>query len=346
MFKDLKQIVNLITINNDIKARISLLSGDTITVPDISEEFDKFSIQGNLIIDSLTPKRIKSITIQFNGNLHNTKDGSFENQKSSIIDNQLRLVSEPVDVSVGCSVFGFELALPNTLPSSINSKTLKLKYTLTAHIEFIDYSKLTKKHALTLNNNNLLPNRQLRELSYINNGKFPNLVDWEVEFPTRLYSPGDAINFRISLNFYLGVIINFIQVELVQIIKLHPRNLQRSLYGENLIYNTQTIAHTNLNAPKDSSVDKFGFNLPIPVKSMLAQTMKTEWFEVEHKILIRLGIQNYCNSAKVCNLWVPVGIAGKSNERAVKFELPKYSNLSNNSRFLWGRRELPPIYSN
>lgn len=345
MFKDLKQIVSSITNNNDTKARLSVLSGDVITVPEISEEFDKFPIQGNLIVDSLTSKRVKSIDIQFNGNLHNSKDGRFENQKSSIINNQLKLLSEPVDIPIGCSVFEFELALPRTLPSSINSKALKLKYTLTAQIIFIDNYKLTKKIVLTLNNNNLLPNRQLRESSYINSGKISNLIDWMIKFPVRLYSPGDSIYFKIFLNFYLGVIINFIQVELVQIIKMPPNNSQRSIHGEDLIYNTRTIAQTTLIAPKDSSINTFDFNLPIPVKSTM-QTMETEWFEIEHKILIKLAFQNFCSSTKACNLWVPVGITENSIDKTVMLELPKYSNYSSSSKASWGRRELPPIYSN
>jgi hypothetical protein len=351
MFKDLKQLVSSLT-HNDIRASIELLSDD-IVVPEKSEEFEQFSVQGNLIIDSLITKRVKGISIHFNGNLDNLKDSNFEHQKSSIIHNQLELLSEPIDISVGCSVFGFELALPRTLPSSVNSRIFKLKYAITAFIIFEDNTKLAKKLSVNVYNNYLLPHREIRQFYYENSGMIKDLIEWEVVFSSRLFNVGDNASFIFNLKPKKDVVISTVAAKIIQTSLIYPNSSNPdNLAEEESKPTTQSISQDSYYIANKYSDSILNFNLPIsnkhPVngKSALVPTMETQYFEIVHRVQIQLDYTSIKdNSMKVCNLLIPIGITNDSKKFELNELLPNYENFDVNSTVL-PARELPPIYSN
>ncbi|KXN74314.1 hypothetical protein CONCODRAFT_2699 [Conidiobolus coronatus NRRL 28638] len=350
MFKDLKQFVTSLT-HSDIKASIELLSDD-IVVPEKSEEFEQFSVQGNLIIDSLITKHIKNISIHFNGNLDNLQESSFEHQKSSIIHNQLELLSEPIDISVGCSVFGFEFALPRTLPSSVNSRVFKLKYDITAFIIFEDDTKLTKKLSVNVYNNYLLPHRGIRECYYENSGMIKDLIEWELIFATRLFNVGDYVNFIFNIKPKKGVIISAVAAKIIQNSLIYPSSSNSDNSAEEGSKpTTQAISQDSYYITNKQSDSILNFNLPIsskhPIngKPALVPTMETQYFEIGHRIQIQLDYTSLKdNSMKVCNLLIPIGITNNSKNFELNELLPNYENFDVNSTVL-PARELPPIYS-
>ncbi|KXN74317.1 hypothetical protein CONCODRAFT_76943 [Conidiobolus coronatus NRRL 28638] len=352
MFKDLKQMVSSLS-QNDVKVNIELLSSD-IVVPRMSEEFEQFSVQGNLTINSSITKRVKNISIQFNGNLDNHKDGVFEHQKSAIFHNQLELISGPIEISVGSSVFGFELALPRTLPSSVNSKVFKLKYTLTAHIIFKDNSKITRELFVKVYNAHLSPHREIHQYHYENSGTVLDLLDWEIQFPSRLFNLGDNASFIFNLKPKKGVIASIVTAKLLQKTLIYPNSTDLSSNTENEEIRSinQVISQDSFyiaNKYLDSSIE---FNLPIsgkaPIngKSLAIPTMDTQYFAISHRIHIQLDyteLKTY--DTKICNLVIPIGIASDLGKLGGNELLPNYDSFALNSTCL-PARELPPVYSN
>jgi hypothetical protein len=350
MFKDLKQIVSSLT-QNDVKVSIELLSND-IVVPRLSEEFEQFSVQGNLTINSSITKRVKNISVQFNGNLDKLKDGIFEHQKSAIFHNQLELISGPIDVSAGSSVFGFELALPRTLPSSVNSKVFKLKYTLTAHIILKDNSKITRELPVKVYNAHLSPHREIHQYYYENSGTVLDLLEWEIQFPSRLFNLGDNANFKFNLKPKKGVIASIVTAKLLQKTLIYPNSsdLNNNTEDEDIRPINQVISQDSFyiaNKYLDSTIE---FNLlisgkaPINGKSPAMPTMDTQYFSVSHRVHIQLDfteLKNY--NTRICNLVIPIGIACDLGKFGSIELLPNYDDFASNSTCL-PARELPPIY--
>ncbi|KXN74319.1 hypothetical protein CONCODRAFT_2704 [Conidiobolus coronatus NRRL 28638] len=337
MLKEFKNLVISIT-QWDIKADIELLSG-VITVPELTEEYSQFSVQGNLMLESLMAKSIKKISIQLNGTLDSCMDSKLENQKLSIIDNQLELITEPIDIPIGCSVFGFELLLPRSLPTSVSSKDFKLKYTLKALVIFEDDTKFTKKITPKVYNNYLLPHREKRQSSYENSGTIMDLIDWEIKFPTRLFSLGESVNFEFSLKPKDGVAVGIVIGKLFQLALVYKNSSDKDNNEEEDLEPTkQLISQDMVYIARKTSHNTIGLNLPTSIRSPITlkpstvQTMKTQYFEVAHKIQIQVEyVILGSDSAYICNIPIPVGIT--SNESALdELEfLPSYDNSTLNS---------------
>jgi hypothetical protein len=337
MLKEFKNLVISIA-QGDVKADLELLTG-VITVPELTEEYSQFSIQGNLTLDSLIVKSIKKISIQFNGTLDSCVDNMLENQKLKIIDNQLELITEPIDIPIGCSVFGFELLLPRSLPTSVNSKDFKLKYTLKAVIVYEDGTKLTKKISPKVYNNYILPHREKRQVCYENSGTILELIDWEVKFTSRLFNQGENINFIFTLKPREGVVTGMVIGKLFQYVLVYKNSndksndeddesgLVKQLISQDIVYIARKTSQNTIEFTLPTSIKS-----PINLKPSAVPTMKTEYFEVAHKVHIQIEyVIMGSGSAYICNIPIPVGIP--NNERTFDEEefLPSYDNSTLNS---------------
>jgi hypothetical protein len=345
MFKDLKNLVKSL-IRQDIKLNIELLSDD-ILVPERTEEYNSFSIQGNLIIDSPISKRVNNIAILFSGNLVNFKDGSLYLQKSSIIHNQLEILSQPTEILEGISIFEFELALPRSLPSSTNSVLFELKYSLTALIEFENKIKLAKRVFVKVYNNYLLPLREIHQSCYENHGAAKDLVYWRIKFRSRIFNVEEFAKFKLKLEPRNATLISFINAKLLQE-SLIFSNASDLTEGEGLKPITQFISQCSINLVYKHSENTFEIELPITnsviEKSILIPTMETQYFEISHRILIEV---NYIPPGEVSNkafsLNIPIAVFSNFKTHT-SLDLPIYDNIGKNSIF-FPIKELPPIYS-
>ncbi|KXN74318.1 hypothetical protein CONCODRAFT_170554 [Conidiobolus coronatus NRRL 28638] len=292
---------------------------------------------------------VDSITILFSGSLDNFKNDNFDLQKSSIVHNQLELISEPIIISADTSAFGFELVLPRTLPSSVNSKLFKLNYILTAHILFNDSSKLTRELPVRVYNTHLSPHHETHQFHYKNSGTVLDLLDWEIQFPSRLFNLGDNANFKFNLKSKKGVIASIVTVKLLQktLTYQNSSGVNRNSEDDELRSINQVISQDSFYTENKRSERTLNISLPISEKSSTIPTIDTQDFAVSHRIHIQIQfdyteLKTY--NTKITNLAIPIGIASDLSKFKGSELLPNYNNLTSNSKYL-AANELLPIYS-
>jgi hypothetical protein len=345
MFKDLKKLVKLMT-HQGIKLNIELLSGD-ILVPEWMQGHSYFCIQGRLIIDAAISKRVNSMSVKFSGSLDSFKNSNFDIQKSSTFHNQLELLSQPVKISEGTSVFGFEFALPRSLPSSTNSILFRLRYSLTATIEFEDNTRLIKSKFVKVCNNYLLPFKEVLQSYYEDYGTIRGLVNWRIEFESRIFNIEEFAKLKLKLEPQNGTSIGFINAKLLQESLIFSNVDDLTNRGEPKSV-TQLISQRSFNLASKYSENIFKVELPIKnstiKKSLLVPSMNTELFKNTHMILIEV---NYTPSEKISKkkFRLNIQVAICSNFKALNsLDLPSYDDTGTSSNF-FSIREQPPNYS-
>ncbi|KXN74316.1 hypothetical protein CONCODRAFT_67640 [Conidiobolus coronatus NRRL 28638] len=345
MFKKLKKLVNLLT-EQDIKLGLELLSGDII-VPRISEEFKLFSIQGSLILDSAVLKCINSISIHFNCILDNFDERNLDKQRLYITHSQLELLNKPIEICAGTSAFGFELALPRSLPSSVNSSLFNLKYILTAFVEFKDNIKLTKNLSIKVFNGYLLPNSDLWSNYYEDSGSIYEFIDWKIDFLSRIFNIDEFINFKFRLEPLIGTSISVLTATLVQELLIFP-NTTDLVNDTRLKPKSEFVSQWLYNITNQYACNNLEIHLPITSKSpntnpIILPTMKTEHFEITHKIQIQVDCipySEFLNRSFIID--IPIAITSSSKDFG-DIDLPNYGIDKNSSCIPF--KELPPIYS-
>lgn len=346
--KSLKNLKNLIYIpaDQDIKLRLNLLTEDII-VPRATEGFKLFSIHGNLVLDLATSRHINNISIDFSCGVDNLYDGNLDKQKSYITYSQLELLNKQIEIHAGTLVFGFELVLPRSLPSSVSTPLFNSKYTLTAFVEFDDNIKLTKKLPIKVSNDYLLPNSELWSDSYEDSGSIYEFINWKADFVSRIFNIEQFINFKFSMEPLLGTSISVLTVTLVQELIIFP-NTSDLVNDTVLKPKCEFLSQWIYNISNQYSCNNLEIHLPITSKSsntkpIILPSMKTEYFEVVHKVQIQIDCIP-CNEFlnRSFTIDIPIAIASSSkNSRSI--DLPIYSTDKNSGSIQF--RELPPVYS-
>jgi hypothetical protein len=344
--KDLLSLLNCLSSNNGLRVDLQLLT-DGIFVPQLTEEFDTFSVQGNLLIhNSSRPKSINKVVLKFKGCIDRLRSSENTPQKSVIIENEMELVSSRFSIAKGDTALSFEMALPRTLPPSVNSEFFKLNYSMHAMIETED-SEIPFSFPTNVYNHHLIPHLDLRLISYSDSGSIDDIMEYAVEFPKRFFSKDELIPLKVLVQPERTVQLNYITAKLIQKVSL-------------MDYSTQTPIDRNphvISLSKDTQyftekrpIHDFQFYLPVSNKSekLLLPTLYSNHFETIHQIQI---IVNYTVQGKALvqylNIKIPVAVTTQLRNSLV--ELPDYMDISEGAEGVEGCLlsvgELPPIYS-
>ncbi|KXN74315.1 hypothetical protein CONCODRAFT_83029 [Conidiobolus coronatus NRRL 28638] len=339
--KDIRQIIPIIK-NFYLGMDIGLLT-DGIHIPQLTPEFDTFSIQGNLTVNSQSARQIKGITVQFLGTIDRLKTTLSNNQKSVVIENQMQLLQEPTKITPGNSTFAFELALPRSLPPSMKSELFKLKYTITAIVECDDH-RFSHKVPVQVFNPHLAPHQEMRQNFYEHSGSAGNLIDYNIQFSKRFFAIDEMVNFRVNVLPQQNVTMNYITARLLQKVVIYSDSNRLTqaelpqmtiLSKDSYMFYDQQPSHT------------MNFHLPISerrLKKFLLPTVDSTYFEIRHTIQILINYQVWNSStSKVCLLQIPVGVSTESNTSILE-SLPNYEEFRNSTYI--PNSELPPIYTN
>jgi hypothetical protein len=346
MMKDLLSLVSCFSSNSGLRADLQILT-DGIFVPQLTEVFDTFSVQGNLLIHNFgCPKTISKVTLKFKGCIDRLKSTESILQKSVIIENEMELVSSITSIAKGDTALSFEMALPRTLPPSVDSEFFKLSYSMYAMIETED-AKIPFSFPITVYNHHLVPYLDLRLINYSDPGSIDDVMEYTVEFPKRFFSKDELIPVKVLIQPEHTVKLNYITAKLIQKVALMDHSTQtpidRNPHVISLSKDTQRFT-------EKKPIHNIQFYLPVSTKSekLLLPTLDSNHFEVTHQMQITV---NYTvqGSYLVLYLNIKIPIAVSTQLRNSLVELPDYRDISEKAEgvedCLLNVGELPPIYS-
>ncbi|KXN74328.1 hypothetical protein CONCODRAFT_83034 [Conidiobolus coronatus NRRL 28638] len=342
--KDLIQILSNFTIH-PLKLNLELLT-DGIHIPQATEEFDTFSLQGTLKLNSNATRLIRGITIQFRGFIDRLKVSNCQNEKASIIENQLSLLKNPAQIPQGDSAFAFELALPRSLPPTVNSEFFKLNYQLLATVE-VDGKKIAHQIPVKVFNPYLIPRNGTLSNFFNYSGTAHNQIDYAVDFPTRFIENNESSKFSILLKPKANVVVDFVNACVFQKVVVFTR--QASSSNEEELPQTISLSqYTHHIENKNQLEYEIKFKLPIsgnrPQKFILP-SVDSSHFDVQHTVKITIKYQLQGESyARSYQFEVPIAISVQGTEIAA--ELPNYMQVGQGAHHCFQNTELPPNYTN
>jgi hypothetical protein len=339
--KDLVKLFSYFTAQ-DLKLNLEILT-DGVHIPQATEEFDTFSLQGTITLNSNATRLIKGVTIQFRGFIDRLKMSNCQNEKASIIENQLSLLNHPAQVPQGSSKFAFELALPRSLPPTVNSEFFKLNYQLTATIE-TESNKLIQTIPVKVFNPFLIPRNGALSNTFNHSGTADNQIDYAVEFPTRFIENKESSQFSILLKPKSNITIDFVSACVFQKVVVFTR---QNLSTEELPQTITLSQYTHhIESKKRQPEYEIKFKLPIsgnrPQKFILP-SVDSSHFDIQHTIKITIKYQLQENPfAQSYQFEVPIAIS--TQEGSAIAELPNYLQI-NNGPNCFHSTELPPNYT-
>ncbi|KXN74326.1 hypothetical protein CONCODRAFT_83032 [Conidiobolus coronatus NRRL 28638] len=344
--KDLLNLLNSLSFTNSLKVDLKLLS-DGIYVPKLTEEYEQFSIQGDLQIHCSYPKTINKITLKFKGCIDRLRSSESTPQKSVIIENEMELLSSSINLDKGDSVLSFEMELPRSLLPSIDSEYFKLSYTMIALVE-TESSKIPFNFPVKVYNHHLIPHIDLRLNSYNDSGSIEDVMDYTVDFPKRFYSKDELIPLKMFIELENNVQLNYITATLSQKVELMDYSTQTPI--SKTPYLVDLSKETEYFRKKLSTYSiEFYLRIPNSSEKLLVPTLDSSYFEVCHQVQISVNYQVEGKPlTKYLNIKVPVAISTQIKNSFV--ELPDYRDLDlvareEGDKLLGFVGELPPIYS-
>ncbi|KXN74325.1 hypothetical protein CONCODRAFT_170556 [Conidiobolus coronatus NRRL 28638] len=342
---DLLNLLNNLSFTNSLKVDLKLLS-DGIYAPKLTEEYEEFSIQGDLQIRCNYPKTIKRITLKFSGCIDRFISSVTTPQNSLIIENETELISSNIHIDKADTVLNFEMELPRTLLPSINSDYFNLNYTITALIE-AEGSKASYNFPVKVYNHHSIPHLDIRLHSYSDCGSVDDIIEYTVDLPKRFYSKDELIPLTMVIQLKNTVQLNYIAATLSQQVEIMDNSTQTP------IFNTPDI----INLSKETEYFKqklsaycLQFYLKIPNNSeeLLVPTLDSNYFKVCHQVQISVNYQEEGKPlAQYLNIKIPVAVTTQVRNSLI--ELPDYRDLDEvpeeeGDRVLGFVGELPPIY--
>ncbi|KXN74311.1 hypothetical protein CONCODRAFT_76941 [Conidiobolus coronatus NRRL 28638] len=344
--KDLLSLVNCLSSNNGLRVDLQLLA-DGIFVPQLTEEFDTFSVQGNILIhNSSRTKTINKVTLKFKGYIDRFRSSGSTPQKSLIIENEMELVSYNISIFKGDAVLSFEMALPRTLPPSVNSEYFKLNYYMNVTIETQD-AKIPYSFPTKVYNHHLIPHLDLRLASYSESGSVDDAMTYTIEFSKMFFSKDELIPLKVLIQPERTVQINYIKAKLIQKVAL-MNHLTHIPINKNP--HIVSLSEDTQNFTEKKNIYDLQFYLPVSSKSerLLLPTLDSKHFEITHQIQITV---NYTAQgeylAQFLNIKIPVAVTTQLRNSLV--ELPDYLDISEETEGMEGCflnvGELPPVYS-
>jgi hypothetical protein len=344
--KDLLNLLNSLSFSNSLKVDLKLLS-DGIYVPKLTEEYEQFSIQGNLQIHSYYPKTISKITLKFKGCIDRLKPSESVPQKSVIIENEMELLSSSINLDKGDSVLGFEMELPRSLLPSVNSEYFKLNYTMIVVVE-TEGSKTPFNFPVNVYNHHLIPHLDLRLNSYNDSGLIEDIMDYTVDFPKRFYTKDELIPLKMFIELKNTAQLNYMTATLSQKVELMDYSTQTPI--SKAPYMVDLSKETKYFRKKLSTYClEFYLRIPKNSEKLLVPTLDSSYFEVCHQVQISLNYQIKGKPlTQYLNIKIPVAVSTQIKSSLV--ELPDYRDLNtgveeDGDRLLGFVGELPPIYS-
>ncbi|KXN74323.1 hypothetical protein CONCODRAFT_83031 [Conidiobolus coronatus NRRL 28638] len=343
---DLLNLLNNLSFANTLKVDLKLLS-DGIYVPKLTEEYDQFSIQGDLQIRCNHPKTISKITLKFNGCIDRYISSVTTPQKSVIIESEMELISSNICIDKTDTVLNFEMELPRTLLPSVNSEYFKLNYTITVLIE-AEGSKASYGFPVKVYNHHSIPHLDIRLDSYSDCGSVDDIIEYTVDLPKRFYSKDELIPLTMIIQLKNTVQLNYITATLSQQVEIMDNSTQTPIcatpYTDNLSKETQYFR-------QKLSAYCLQFYLKIPNNSekILVPTLDSKYFEVCHQVQISVNYQEEGDRlTHYLNIKIPIAVTTQTRNSLI--ELPDYRDLDEGSEEEGGRvlgfvGELPPIYS-
>ncbi|KXN74329.1 hypothetical protein CONCODRAFT_170557 [Conidiobolus coronatus NRRL 28638] len=323
-----------------LKINLNLLENG-IRVPPKTEEFDKFSIQGTLSLVSLNSIQLKRIVIQLLGVLDcvGSEDISFKDQ---VINSRVEVLSQETIINQGTSNFGFELVLPRTLASSVNSDFFKLSYTLSAVVAY-ENEQLVHQIPVEVYNNQLIPHLSAYSDSFQYSGTISNSVNYRIEFCKRLFNTQESINFRVNLDTEDNATVSALSASIVQKGAIVKRLEEAS---EGKISQEITLAKANNRISNTYVKSQAQFSIPLKtssIKKTLIPSISSSNLEVKHIVQILINYQIQGQNSQTRFIQIPITISSNLGQLA-NDELPVYNQIELNSTHI-PVAELPPVYS-
>lgn len=328
---------------DSLKLNIELLTANGIYIPKLTEEFNTFSVQGNLILDTPSLVKVKSITLQLSGLLTNNLISNKLNQDHFLINNNLSLLNFVSYFNTGSYKLPFELALPRSLPSSFKSNSLELNYEILALVECED-QQLSFKYPFKVTNTHQVPRQRQLQSQHNHSGSIPNFINYTIKFPRRSIISGGNVNFSVLINLMNKASINYVEVKILQksrFINVFEQALDSEKYHQVTLIETKRLLNNRL----IEQVEDFSISLTKLSKAGdLLPTMETENFEITHTAEIHLNYKLDGQDPQIRFIQVPIAIS-LSKPSSVKTELPTYEkSLVNSTRI--PTVDSPPSYNN
>ncbi|KXN74312.1 hypothetical protein CONCODRAFT_83027 [Conidiobolus coronatus NRRL 28638] len=344
--KDLLSLVNCLSSNNGLRVDLQLLT-DGIFVPQLTEEFDTFSVQGNILIhNSSRTKTINKITLKFKGCIDRFRSSENTPQKSVIIENEMEIVSSKISIAKGGTALSFEMALPRTLPPSVFSEYFKLNYCMNVMIE-TENTKIPCSFPTKVYNHHLIPHLDFRLTSYSDSGSIDDVMEYAIDFPKRFFSKDELIPLKVLIQPEHTVQLNYITAKLIQKVALMNHSTQTPIDKNPHIV---SLSKETQYFVEKKPIHDLKFYLPVFEKSekLLLPTLDSNHFEVIHQLQITV---NYTVKGKslvqYLNIKIPIAVTTQLRNSLV--ELPDYLDISEDTDGMEGCLlnvgELPPIYS-
>jgi hypothetical protein len=323
-----------------LKLNLNLLENG-VRVPPQTEEFDKFSIQGTLSLVSLNKIQLKRIVIQLLGVLDyvGSEDEYF---KVQVINSQVKVLSQEIIIPQGTSHIGFELVLPRTLASSVNSDVFKLTYTLSAVVDY-ESGQLVHQIPVEVYNDQLTSHLNAYNDQFQHSGTITNSINYRIEFCKRSFNSQESINFRVNVDTQENASVETISASILQ-----KGSVVKRFEGisEGKISKETTLAKVNNQPSNTSPKSQVQFNIPLKISSIkntLIPSISSSNLEVKHMIQILINYKLQGQRSRTRYIQIPITIRSKLGQINAE-ELPIYSHIMVNSVHI-PVAELPPIYT-
>ncbi|KAK9727858.1 hypothetical protein K7432_001529 [Basidiobolus ranarum] len=334
--------------------QIELMQDHFITGPD-DDDSSIFLIKGNLIFVPTYPVKIHQIHLQFQGNL--VLHRGIQKTTRNLVHHEWEFLSQNKDAQLFTHrtySFPFELALPSSLPESLEAENAQIEYGFKAVAEtplFQMNFKAEKSLHISKTPNPLISD----SFNTKSQGVWKDVISYDVSIPDHHLNPGKVVPVHIHhIPLYRKVHVVGVEVILGEITLYRVPDLNDP--NNITTVESRKSVHTVSNYFSCDGTEQQVIRIRIPnISRRLHCDASSEYIEVSHRLYAKIELEvNGIYTSMVTSL--PILIASDQNvksdsDSSVIEQLPNYFDITADRppqyshHIVSHTEDLPPRYS-